>query len=118
MAGFGFTEAQEMFRRQMRDFALRELAPTAKERAKCELPREMFKKIADMGLFGITLPQKYGGQGADWVSLGIAVEELAKVDFSVSLLPVSSVMFQFFLSSPEEVWREWLSPIIKGDKIG
>ena len=82
MSGFGFTEAQEMFRREVRDFARRELAPGAKERARvCGAPRDILKKLADMGLLGISIPEKYGGQGADWVSLGIAIEELSKVDF-------------------------------------
>ena len=87
MAGFGLTEAQEMFRREVRDFAQNTLAPTAKERAKLDsIPKELIKKLADMELLGITVPAKYGGQDADWVSLGLAIEEIARVDYSVWLL--------------------------------
>jgi len=118
MAGFGFTEAQEMFRREVRDFARRELAPGAKERAKvCGVSHDILKKVADMGLLGISLPEKYGGQGADWVSLGIAIEEVTKADFLAGMLPVySGVSYLCLEQGQEEVRQEWLPAIIRGEK--
>ena len=64
MAGFGFDEAQEMFRREVRDFARRELAPGAKERAKMDsVPPEIRRRMGELGLLGINLPEELGGGG-------------------------------------------------------
>lgn len=120
MAGFGFSEAQEMFRGEVKSFAQRELSPGVRERVKLgEIPRDIIKKVADMGLLGINLPEKYGGQIGDWVTVGIAVEEMAKVDYSAGLLPVLPVATSLVLqyASPE-VEGEWLPFLIRGEKMG
>ncbi|MEW6034695.1 MAG: acyl-CoA dehydrogenase family protein [Chloroflexota bacterium] len=119
MAGFGFSEAQEMFRREVRDFARKELSSGAKERAKQhKLPRDVIKKLGDMGLLGVCLPEQYGGQGSDWVSFCIGIEEVGKVDllagFSMLLPPVSYLCLQF---TSEAVRQEWVPRFIKGDKV-
>ena len=118
MAGLGFTEAQEMFRREVRDFARRELAPGAKERAKvCGASRDILKKLGDMGILGTSFPEKYGGQGADWVSNGIAIEELSKVDFFAGMtLVYSGVAYSCLKQGREEVREKWLPAIVKGEK--
>lgn len=119
MSGFGFTEAQEMFRRQARDFARRELAPGAKERAKLEeIPRDMIKKLVDGGMMGINLPEKYGGQGADWISVGIAIEELAKVDSSLSLFPMlPCVGYLALQNAPQRIMDDWLPGAMRGENV-
>lgn len=119
MSGFGFTEAQELFRRQVRDFARRELLPGAKERAKLNyLVPEVIRKVADMGLLGVNLPEKYGGTPADWVSVGITVEELARVDFAISMLPHQVIGCALgIMQGDEELCQEWLPPLIKGEKL-
>ena len=64
MAGFGFTEEQEMFRETVQRFARQELAPGAKERAKkTDRPLELIKKVADQGLVGLAVPEEFGGGG-------------------------------------------------------
>jgi len=81
MPEFGFTEEQEMFRTSVRRFAQKELAKGADERAKTHgLSQEMVKRMAELGFLGIPVPEEYGGQGGDWVSQGIAIEEFSKVD--------------------------------------
>jgi short/branched chain acyl-CoA dehydrogenase len=80
---FELTETQQMIRQTVRDFAEREIKPRAKELdAKGEFSYELTKMMGDLGLFGMTLPEKYGGQGLDTLSYIIAVEELARVDGS------------------------------------
>ena len=80
---FELSETQQMIRQTVREFAEREVKPRAKELdAKGEFSYELTKMMGDLGLFGMTLPEKYGGQGLDTLSYIIAVEELARVDGS------------------------------------
>ncbi len=80
---FDLSEEQKMIRETVRDFAEREVKPLARELdEKGEFSYELTKKMGELGLFGMNLPQKYGGQGLDTLSYIIAVEELARVDGS------------------------------------
>ena len=80
---FHLSEEQNMIRQTVRDFAEREIRPVARELdEKAEFSPEITRKMGELGLFGITLPQEYGGQGMDTLSYIIAVEELARVDGS------------------------------------
>ena len=119
MAGFGFSEAQEMFRTEVRNFVQGEIAPGAKERAKLDhIPKDLIKKVADAGLLGIPVPEKYGGQGSDWVSAGIAIEEIGRADFALSLYLVPTHVAYLFLEHASPEFREeQMPPIIKGEKI-
>lgn len=77
------TEDHEILRKSIREFAEKEIKPVAKELdEKEEFSLELTKKMGDMGLFGIVAPEKYGGQGLDYLSYVICVEELARVDSS------------------------------------
>ena len=119
MAGFGFSEAQEMFRQAVEAFAKNELEPGAKERAKLEgIPKEIIKKVADMGLLGLNIPEKFGGQPADWISVGIAVEELSKVDFGAPhLITTTLVGYLALKEAREEVQQEWIPQMVRGEKL-
>lgn len=80
---FELSEEQELIRKTVRDFAEREIKPLAQELdEKEEFSYELTKKMGELGLFGMYLPEKYGGQGLDTLSYIIAVEELARVDGS------------------------------------
>ena len=80
---FNLTEDQKLIRNTVRDFAERIIKPVAKELdEKEEFSLETTKQIGDLGLFGIYLPEKYGGQNLDTTCYIIAVEELARVDGS------------------------------------
>jgi alkylation response protein AidB-like acyl-CoA dehydrogenase len=71
------------YRNKVREFAEREVGPLAVAQDELEeFPAELAQKMGQEGLFGITLPQKYGGQGLDTLSYIIAVEEIARVDSS------------------------------------
>ena len=73
----------EMIRQTVRDFAEREIKPLAHDLdEKGEFSVELTKKMGELGLFGMYLPEKYGGQGLDVLSYIIAVEEIARVDSS------------------------------------
>ncbi|MCB0805264.1 MAG: acyl-CoA dehydrogenase family protein, partial [Bacteroidales bacterium] len=80
---FELSEEQKMIRDTVRDFAEREIKPVAQELdEKAEFSYDLTQKMGELGLFGMTLPQKYGGQELDTLSYIIAVEEVARVDGS------------------------------------
>ncbi len=77
------TEEHELIRQTVRDFAEREIKPVAAELdEKEQFSAELTKKMGELGLFGMTLPEEFGGQNLDTLSYIIAVEELARVDGS------------------------------------
>lgn len=119
MGEFVFTEAQQMFQRQVREFSRRELAPGAKERAKQDhMPMHLVKRLGDMGLLGLTLPQEYGGTPGDWVMVGITVEEIGRADFNLSLVPHQVIGCALaVLQGSDEVKEKWLPPLIGGEKL-
>jgi len=80
---FELTEEQNMIRATVREFAEREIKPLAKELdEKAEFSHDLTAKMGELGLFGMYLPEKYGGQGLDYLSYIIAVEEISRVDSS------------------------------------
>jgi len=80
---FDLSEEQQMIREAVRDFAELEIRPIAQELdEKAEFSIDLTKKMGELGLFGMYLPEKYGGQGLDTLSYIIAVEELARIDSS------------------------------------
>jgi cyclohexanecarboxyl-CoA dehydrogenase len=120
MAGFSFSEKQEMFRQEMRRFARKEIAPGSRERHRTltEIPVEIRRKLGDLGLLGVNQPTEYGGQPGDYVSIGIAIEEIAKADFLVGgyiTMPTAAIMA--IRQGPKEAQDEWLPGLISGEKI-
>jgi short-chain 2-methylacyl-CoA dehydrogenase len=80
---FDLSEEQKLIRETVRDFAEREIKPVAKELdEKAEFSYDLTRKMGELGLFGMTLPEKYGGQNLDTISYIIAVEEIARIDGS------------------------------------
>jgi alkylation response protein AidB-like acyl-CoA dehydrogenase len=80
---FELSDVHKMIRETVRDFAEREIRPVARDLdEKAEFSVELTNKIGQLGLFGMILPEKYGGQGLDYLAYIIAVEELARVDSS------------------------------------
>jgi short/branched chain acyl-CoA dehydrogenase len=83
MLCYELTEEQNILRATLRNFAENEIAPVAGELdEREEFSVEITKKMGELGLFGIFVPEKYGGTGSDYLSYIIAVEEIARVDGS------------------------------------
>lgn len=119
MLDFSFSEDQMMMRTMVRDFALKEVVPGYKERIKAKtVPRDLIKKIADMGLLGMNVPEKYGGQPQDSVTAGVVIEELAKYAEDAALV-VSYTLGQaaFLEIATDEVKDEWYPAMVKGEKM-
>jgi alkylation response protein AidB-like acyl-CoA dehydrogenase len=118
MAGFGFTEEQEMFRQEIRRFAKKELAPGAAARgrggADPALLGEAIGKIMQQGWTSINYPEKYGGLHLDWINTGILTEELAKVDVAAGSLALFCVMNSIQIPHMTEELQDELVPQLIG----
>jgi alkylation response protein AidB-like acyl-CoA dehydrogenase len=87
---FDFSEHHRLLRQSVRDFARAEIRPHAQRWDKEErFPVEVVPKLAQMGLLGIRIPEKYGGSGMDTTAYAICVEEIARVDGSLALTVAS-----------------------------
>lgn len=119
---FDLSEDHIMMRKMVRDFAEKECAPGVEERdEKEEFPRELWNKLSELGLAGITFPEKYGGVEADYLSYAIAVEELSRVDASVGVTVSAHASLccnPIYLFGTEEQKQKYLVPLAKGEKLG
>ncbi len=112
---FGFSEEQELFRKTVRDFAKKEIAPRVREfEKKGEYPWELQRKMGEMGLIGLPLPKQYGGQEADAITAGIAIEELAKYGALPPVLQYS-VGGLVALLAQDSLKSKWLPPLARGE---
>ena len=119
MLDFSFTEEQNMLRKMISDFGSKELAATYKDRVKEErIPPELIRKVADLGLMGLNIPEEYGGFPKDAVTNGIVVEELAKYADDASWLVFNNYGLAAIVGlGCEEIKKEWLPAMASGEKI-
>ncbi len=119
---FDLTEEQKLLKQTIRDFAETQIAPGAAERDEAaRFPTELIPKMGEMGLFGIMIPQDYGGAGLDAVSAAIIVEELARVDAAIALIVAShnSLCAAHILNFGSEMQKQkYLPPLAHGEKLG
>ena len=115
-------DAQSMVRDTMRAFAQERLAPFAAGWDRGHIfPRDALRELADLGACGIVIPELYGGAGLDYVSLAVALEEIAAGDGATStILSVqnSVVCGPIFAFGSEEQKAEYLTPLASGAKLG
>ena len=118
---FALTEDQQIFQRMVRDFALRELQPAAARVDEEEkFPADNFRKMADLGLMGVSIAEEYGGSGGDSMHLAIATEEIARVCAStstVSLASVSLACYPIYKFGTEDQKGRFVVPLAKGHKL-
>lgn len=81
-----FTEEQQMMRDRVRNFAKTEIEPFIPQMEAGEFPSNLLKKMGQLGLMGITVPEKYGGSNMDFLSYIIAIEELSKVSAVIGVI--------------------------------
>jgi len=119
---FGLSEEHLMVQRMVRDFAAKEVAPTIQEQDRLGgMAPHVIPRMAQLGILGITIPVKYGGQGMDYISLGLTCEELEAVDTSLRVvISVHNGLTCLTLLhwGTEEQKKEFLIPLAKGEKIG
>src|SRR6187455_1380649 len=119
---FQLSEEHLMIQKAARDFAITECLPGVIERDELQkFPREQIEKLADLGFLGMMVSPEYGGSGMDTISYVLAMEEISKVDASVSVcMSVNNSLVCFGLEEygNEEQKRKYLTPLAQGKKDG
>jgi alkylation response protein AidB-like acyl-CoA dehydrogenase len=116
------SEQHQMIRDALREFSQQQLLPHAaawdRER---RFPREALQQLAQLGAFGIAVPEAQGGAGLDYLALAIVIEEIAAGDggtstiISVNNCPVCSIAMSY---ADEAQKAQWLQPLARGDMLG
>jgi len=119
---FEFTEEQLMIQQAARDYAQRELIKDVIERdTHSTYPTEHVKALSELGFMGMLISPEYDGGGMDTVSYVLAMEEISKVDSSVSVIMSvnnSLVCYGIEKFGTEEQKQKFLKPLARGEKIG
>lgn len=119
---FQLNEEQLMIQKAARDFAQNECLPGVIERDEHQkFPREQIEKLADLGFMGMMVKPEYGGAGMDTISYVLAMEEISKVDASVSVcMSVNNSLVCYGLQEygTEAQKHKYLTPLAQGKKDG
>ncbi len=119
---FPLSDEHKMIRDAARDFAQKEIAPIAAQFDESgEFPYETVKKMGGMGFMGIEVPEQYGGAGMDTLAYVLAMEEIAKVDASHSvIMSVNNSLYCHGIMTfgAEEQKQKFLKPVASGKAIG
>ena len=119
---FQLNEEQLMIQKAAKDFVKNECLPGVIERdEKQKFPKEQVLKLADLGFLGMMVDPKYGGAGMDTVSYVLAMEEISKIDASVSVvMSVNNSLVCYGLQEygTEEQKQKYLTPLAQGKKDG
>jgi cyclohexanecarboxyl-CoA dehydrogenase len=115
-----FSPEQEELVRALRQFARRELAPhSARWDKSGEFPWEAWRRMGELGLLGLRVPAAHGGQESDFVTFGIAMEEIGRGDFSCTYgLQLAGLAGEILgRSAPAELQARWLPPTARGEQV-
>ena len=119
---FQLNEDQLMLRDMCRDFAVKELAPVAGENDQlARFPAEQVKKLAELGLMGVAIPESEGGSDMDVISYVIAMEEISAGCASTGvIMSVNNSLYcdPVYKFATEEQKKTWLRPFASGEKLG
>jgi short-chain 2-methylacyl-CoA dehydrogenase len=118
---FDLGQEHELVRSTVREFAQERVAPVAEELDReSKFPYDLVAAMAELGLMGMTIPEEYGGAGADTLAYAIAVEELTRVDSSVAITMAahhSLGTLPIYYFGSEEQKRRWLPDLAAGKKL-
>ncbi|WP_018636373.1 acyl-CoA dehydrogenase family protein [Parafrankia elaeagni] len=116
------SEEHETLRKTVEEFAREVVAPAAAHHDEAKtFPYEVVAQMAEMGLFGLPFPESYGGQGADYFALCLAIEELARADSSVAITLEAGVglgAMPIYRFGTEAQREEWLPVLAGGRALG
>jgi short-chain 2-methylacyl-CoA dehydrogenase len=118
---FDLDSEHELVRKTVRDYAEQRVAPLAEELDReSRFPYELVAELGELGLMGMTIPEQYGGAGADTVSYAIAVEELTRVDSSVAITvaahhSLGTLPIYYYGNDAQK--EQWLPDLTSGKKL-
>jgi len=119
LRNFELTESQKMVRVMARDFAQKEIIPNVQQWEKEECyPKDIVRKMGELGFLGVFIPEEYGGAGLDYLSYGIICEEIAYADWvCASIISVQNSLVEngILHFGTEEQKQRYLVPLAKGE---
>ncbi len=118
---FELTSEQKMITLAVKDFALKEIEPVAEKQDREKIfPQENIKKMAELGLMGMMIPEKYGGSNAGAVSYSLALQEIAYACASTAVtMSVNNLSCEpLFIFGSEEQKKIFLTPLAGGKHLG
>jgi alkylation response protein AidB-like acyl-CoA dehydrogenase len=121
MLGYRLDDEYEALRKTVAEFARDALAPVIGDYyERCEFPYDVVAQMGRMGLFGLAVPEEYGGMGGDYFALCVVLEELARVDSSVAITLEAAVglgIMPIYRYGTEAQKRQWLPPLSSGEML-
>jgi isovaleryl-CoA dehydrogenase len=119
---FGLSETAEMLRDTVRDFAVGEIAPRAEAIDRDNtFPRDLWPKLGELGMFGITVPETLGGAGMGYLEQVVAMEEISRASASVGLsygVQANLVVNQIYRFGTDEQKSRYLPKLLSGEWVG
>jgi butyryl-CoA dehydrogenase len=118
---FALSREHETFRRSVREFAEAQIAPhVAQWDRDHHFPVDAVHAMGDLGLFGLTAPEEFGGSGGDFTSLCVAIEELGRVDQSIGITLEAGVglgIVPLLAYGTQEQKERWLPDLVAGRRL-
>lgn len=116
------TEEHKLVRESVRNYVKKEISPIIEDYAqRAEFPQQIVKQMGDLGVFGPTIPEQYGGGGLDYISYGLMMQELERGDSGVrstASVQGSLVMFPIYQYGSEEQRNKYLPKLASGEWLG
>ena len=116
------TEEHKLIRESVRNYVKKEISPIIEDYAqRAEFPQQIVKQLGDLGCFGPTVPEQYGGGGLDYISYGIMMQELERGDSGVrstASVQGSLVMFPIYQYGNEAQRNKYLPKLASGEWLG
>ena len=116
------TEEHKLVRESVRNYVKKEISPIIEDYAqRAEFPQQIVKQLGDLGCFGATVPEQYGGGGLDYISYGLMMQELERGDSGVrstASVQGSLVMFPIYQYGSEEQRNKYLPKLASGEWLG
>ncbi|MBX7125821.1 MAG: acyl-CoA dehydrogenase family protein, partial [Cyclobacteriaceae bacterium] len=116
------TEEHKLIRSSIRDFVKKEITPYIEDWAqRAHFPMEIVRKFGDIGAFGPTIPETYGGGGLDYISYGLIMQEIERGDSgmrSTASVQGSLVMYPIYKFGTEEQRKKYLPKLASGEWLG
>src|SRR5512142_2562797 len=121
MLSYKLDEEYEDLRKSVEEFARDAVAPVIGDLyERAEFPYDIVAQMGRMGLVGLPVPEEYGGMGGDYFALGLALEELARVDSSVAITLEAGVglgIMPIYRFGTDEQRRRWLPELCSGERL-